>query len=170
MSIQFRPQQIDPSVFIAPGAVVIGDVTIGERSSVWFNAVIRGDVAAIRIGRRTNVQDGCVLHADLDVPCVLGDNVTLGHHAIVHGAEVGDNVLVGMNAVVMNHCKIGENSIIGVGAVLTEGLVVPPGSLVLGLPAKVRGSLSAEQIEQIRHAADHYVENARRYLEASRAT
>src|SRR5580693_4230045 len=109
----FRPEQIHPTVFLAPGSVVVGDVTIGEQSSVWFQAVIRGDTEAIRIGRRSNVQDGAVLHADPGFPCSLGDGVTVGHRAIVHGATVADNVTIGMGAIVLNGAKIGADSIVG---------------------------------------------------------
>jgi len=163
---RFRPQQIHPSVYLAAGARIAGDVTIGEESSVWFNAVMRGDCAAIRIGRRTNIQDNCVLHADPGVPCVIGDGVTVGHAAVVHGAEISDNVVIGMHAVVMNRAKVGENSIIGVGAVVTEGVEIPPGSLVMGLPGKVRRPLMEAEIEGIRLSALHYVENARAYIAA----
>jgi carbonic anhydrase/acetyltransferase-like protein (isoleucine patch superfamily) len=125
----------------------VGDVTIGAESSVWFNAVLRGDVAAIRVGSRTNIQDGCVLHADLGLPCTVGDGVTVGHLAIIHGATIGDNVVVGMHAVVMNGVEVGRDSIIAVGSVVTQGTIVPPGSLVMGLPAKVKRPLTPEEIE-----------------------
>ena len=161
--VTFQRDLIHPSVFLAEGVVIRGDVTIGEQSSVWFNAVLRGDCETIRIGRRSNVQDACVLHADPGFPCVLGDEVTLGHGAIVHGAELDDGVMIGMRAVVMNGAKIGSGSIIGVGAVVTEGSEIPPGSLVVGLPAKVKRELTAEEVNYIRHAAEHYVEQAQRY-------
>ena len=161
--VTFQRDLIHPSVFLAEGVVIRGDVTIGEQSSVWFNAVLRGDCETIRIGRRSNVQDACVLHADPGFPCVLGDEVTLGHGAIVHGAELADGVMIGMRAVVMNGVKIGSGSIIGVGAVVTEGSEIPPGSLVVGLPAKVKRELTAEEVNYIRHAAEHYVEQAQRY-------
>ncbi len=163
---EFRPEQVHPSAFIAKGAVVVGDVTIGEHSSVWFNAVLRGDVAAIRIGARTNIQDGAVLHADEGSPCVLGDGVTVGHGAIVHGCTVEDNVLIGMGSVVMDGATIGHDSIVGVGAVVTEGTQIPPRSLVLGLPAKVVREVGEKDLAAIAHAAEHYVENAKRYQSA----
>ena len=166
--VTFQQDLIHPSVFLAEGVVIRGDVTIGEQSSVWFNSVLRGDCEAIRIGRRTNVQDACVLHADPGFPCLLGDRVTLGHGAIVHGAEVADGVMIGMRAVVMNGAKIGPGSIIGVGAVVTEGTEIPPGSLVVGLPAKVKRELTEEEVNYIRHAAEHYVEQAQRYVEAGK--
>ena len=121
-----RSELVDPTAFIAPGAVVLGDVTIGKDASVWYGAVIRGDCEAIRIGDETNVQDGCILHADPGFPCILGNRVTLGHAAIVHGATVEDDVLIGMRAVVMNGAKIGRGSIVAVGAVVTEGTEIPP--------------------------------------------
>lgn len=166
--VAFQQELIHPSVFLAEGVVIRGDVTIGQQSSVWFNSVLRGDCETIRIGRRTNIQDTCVLHADPGFPCVLGDNVTLGHGAIVHGAEVADDVMIGMRAVVMNGAKIGTGSIVGVGAVVTEGTVVPPGSLVVGLPAKVRRELTEKEVNYIRRAAEHYVEQAQRYQEQKR--
>jgi carbonic anhydrase/acetyltransferase-like protein (isoleucine patch superfamily) len=161
--VTFRSELIDPSAFLAPGAVVVGDVTMGAESSLWFSAVIRSDCEAVSLGRRTNVQDGCVLHADPGYPCRIGDGVTIGHRAIVHGAEVGDNVVVGMGAIVLNGARIGRDSIIAAGAVVTEGAEVPPGSLVMGVPGKVRRALTSEEIEHNRLAAAHYVENAKRY-------
>jgi carbonic anhydrase/acetyltransferase-like protein (isoleucine patch superfamily) len=163
MDIHFRPKQIDSTAFIAPGAVVVGDVTVGAESSVWFGAVIRGDTEAIRIGRQTNVQDGCVLHADEGFPCTLGDRVTLGHGAIVHGATVEDDCLIGMRAVVMNGAKIGKGSIVAVGSVVTEGTEIPPGSVAIGQPAKVKRVLADRDGERIRHAAEHYVAAAKVY-------
>jgi carbonic anhydrase/acetyltransferase-like protein (isoleucine patch superfamily) len=162
---RFRPEQVDPTAFLAPGVVVVGDVTIGAESSVWFGSVIRGDAEAIRIGRRTNVQDLCVLHADEGFPCALGDNVTVGHAAIVHGATIEDDVLIGMRAVVMNGARIGRGSLIAVGALVTEGVVIPPGSLVMGLPGQVVREVNDRDRERIRHAAEHYVEAAKRYRE-----
>lgn len=159
----FRPEQAHPTVYIAPGAVVVGDVTLGEHSSVWFNAVIRGDTEAIRIGARTNVQDGAILHADEGLPCVLGDDVTVGHAAVVHGAIVGDRSIVGIRSVVLNGVRIGADSIVAAGAVVPEGMEIPPGSLVMGVPAKIRGQTSDAHRERIRFAAAHYVENARRF-------
>jgi carbonic anhydrase/acetyltransferase-like protein (isoleucine patch superfamily) len=134
-----------------------------QDASVWFTAVLRGDTAAIRIGRGSNVQDGAVLHADPGTPCLIGAGVTVGHRAIVHGATIGDNVVVGMGSIVLNRAQVGENSIIAAGAVVTEDAVIPPGSLVMGMPAKVRRPLADEEIARNRWAAEHYVANARRY-------
>ena len=160
---QFRPDLIAPSAFIAPTATVLGDVTIGDESSVWFGAVVRGDCEAIRIGKRTNIQDLCVLHADPGYPCTLGDGVTVGHGAIVHGATVEDDVLIGMKAVVMNGAKIGRGSIVAVGAIVTERTEVPPGSVVMGQPAKVKRAAEERDLVRIRHAAQHYAEAAKGY-------
>jgi carbonic anhydrase/acetyltransferase-like protein (isoleucine patch superfamily) len=161
----YRADQVDPSVFLAPGCVVVGDVTMGAESSVWYCAVVRGDTEAIRVGCRTNVQDGAILHADPGFPCTLGDGVTVGHAAIVHGATVADDVLVGMRAVVMNGAKIGAGSIIAAGALVPEGIEVPPGSVVMGMPGKVRRAATETDLERIRRTAEHYVENARRHRE-----
>jgi carbonic anhydrase/acetyltransferase-like protein (isoleucine patch superfamily) len=157
----FRPEQVHASVYIAPGAIVLGDVTLGEDSSVWFHAVIRGDTEAIRIGARTNIQDGAILHADAGLPCVLGDDVTVGHAAVVHGAVVGNRVMIGIKSVVLNGVRIGEDSVIAAGTVVPEGTEIPPGSLVMGVPAKVRGQVTDEHRARIRHAAAHYVDNAK---------
>jgi carbonic anhydrase/acetyltransferase-like protein (isoleucine patch superfamily) len=162
-NIQFCDELVDPSAYIAPSAIVLGDVELAAEASVWLYAVLRGDSASIRVGCQTNVQDLCVLHADPGFPCVLGDRVTVGHAAIVHGATVEDDCMIGMRAVVMNGATIGAGSIVAVGAVVTEGTQVPPGSVVMGVPAKVRREVTVEDQERIRHAANYYVENARRF-------
>jgi carbonic anhydrase/acetyltransferase-like protein (isoleucine patch superfamily) len=167
LQIGFRPQQVDPTAFIAPGAVVTGDVTLGPRSSVWYQAVLRGDVAKIVIGEESNVQDGSILHADAGFPCILGRRVTLGHGAIVHGAIVEDDVMIAMRAVVMTGARIGAGSIVAVGAVVLEGVEIPPGSVVMGTPGKVRRSCEERDRELIRHAAEHYVAAAKEYLLAN---
>ncbi len=159
----FRPQQVDATAWIAPGAVVLGDVTMGPRSSVWFQAVIRGDVEKIVIGAETNIQDGCILHADPGFPCTLGDRVTLGHGAIVHGATVEDDVMIGMRAVVMNGARVGQGSLVAVGAVVLEGMEIPPGSVVMGAPAKIRRVCEERDQARIRHAAEHYVAAAQAF-------
>ncbi len=155
--------QIDCKAWVAPGAVVIGRVTLAAEASVWFNAVIRGDADEIFIGVRTNIQDGCVLHADPGFPCRLGANVTVGHNAIVHGATVEDRCLIGMSAVVMNGAVIGGGSIVGVGAVVTEGTIIPPRSLALGIPAKVVRATNEEDAARIDHAAQAYVDKLAQY-------
>lgn len=159
---RIRPA-LDETAFVAQGAIVAGEVTIGARASVWFNAVLRADCEAVRVGDETNVQDGCVLHADPGFPCVLGRGATIGHRAIVHGATVGDNVTIGMGAIVLNGARVGENSIVAAGAVVTEGAEIPPGSLAMGVPAKVKRPLSEDEIARNRASARHYVAMARRY-------
>jgi carbonic anhydrase/acetyltransferase-like protein (isoleucine patch superfamily) len=158
---RFRRELVDASVYIAPTAVVQGDVTIGPQASIWHGAVIRGDSDRIHIGPQTNVQDLCVLHADAGFPCTLGERVTVGHAAVVHGATVEDDVMIGMRAVVMNGARIGAGSIVAVGTVVTEGTTVPPGSVVMGMPGKVVRQVGEADRQRIRRAAEHYVERAR---------
>jgi carbonic anhydrase/acetyltransferase-like protein (isoleucine patch superfamily) len=155
--------RIAPDVYLAPGSVVIGDVEIGSGSSVWFNAVIRGDVAPIRIGERSNVQDGAVLHVDTGTPCVVGDEVTIGHSAVVHATTVGDGVTIGMGAVVLSRSHIGEEAIVAAGALVPEDAVVSVGALVMGVPARVRRQLTAEERAASRENARRYVRNAAKY-------
>src|ERR1051326_4790883 len=133
---------IAEDVFIAPGAMIIGDVTIGAGASIWYNAVIRGDSAPIVIGRRTNVQDNCTLHIDADAPLTIGEECTIGHNAVVHGATLGDRVLVGINAVILSHAEIGSESMVGAGALITERKRFPARVLALGMPAKAVPPLS----------------------------
>jgi carbonic anhydrase/acetyltransferase-like protein (isoleucine patch superfamily) len=145
-------------VFIAPGAYVIGQVTLLEEGSVWFNAVIRADAEAIRLGARSNVQDNATLHADAGFPCLIGREVTIGHGAIVHGARVEDRVLIGMGSIIMNGAVVHSDVIVGAGALITEGTEIPPGVLVLGHPARVIRPLTEAERAQIVAAATHYVE------------
>ncbi len=161
---KFRPEQIAPTAFIAQGAVIVGDVTLDEETSVWFNATLRADTTPVRIGARTNIQEGAIFHADPGFPAIIGQGVTVGHGAIVHGAKVGDNTVVGMGAVLLNGVVVGENCIIGAKALLTEGKEFPPGSLILGSPAKVVRPLTAEEIEHNRAAAARYVERSRAFM------
>jgi carbonic anhydrase/acetyltransferase-like protein (isoleucine patch superfamily) len=154
---------IDPSAFIAAGAVVLGDVHIGRDASVWYNAVIRGDTERIEVGEGTNVQDLSMVHADPGVPCVVGRRVTVGHRAILHGCIVEDGCLIGMGAILLNGVRVGSGSVIGAGAVLVEGTEVPPGSLVLGVPGKVVRQVDEAMRGRIDHAWRHYVEQARRH-------
>jgi carbonic anhydrase/acetyltransferase-like protein (isoleucine patch superfamily) len=148
------------SAWVAPGAYVIGDVSLGEESSVWYAAVVRGDTEPIRIGARTNVQDGCILHADPGYPAIVGEGCVIGHNAVVHGCEIGDNCLVGMGATVMNGAKIGEGSVVAAGAVVPEGREFPPRSLIVGIPASHIGEVSEEQTAEIERGASEYVERA----------
>lgn len=168
--VGFQSELVHPSAFLAAGAILVGQVKIGQSASIWFNAVLRGDCELIQIGARTNVQDGCILHADFGFPCILGDNVTVGHGAVVHGARIANNVLIGMKSVIMNGVHIGENCLIGAGAIVTEGTQVPAGSLVMGLPGKVKRAVSPAEIAHIQYAADHYVQNASRYIAAATST
>jgi len=151
---------IEKNVFIAPGAMVIGDVTIREGASVWYNTVIRADTAPIVIGRHTNIQDNCTLHVDADAPLTIGDECTIGHGAIVHGATLGDQVLVGMKAVVLNHAQIGSRTIIGACALVREHKDIPEGVLMLGIPAKFARELTEAELEHIVSSAEGYYERA----------
>jgi len=160
LQMTFQPDKAHFSAFIAPGAVIVGDVTLGEDAGVWFNASLRGDVEAIVVGPRTNIQEGCILHADPGYPCVIGEGVTVGHGAVVHGARVGDNCIVGIRAVLLNGAVVGGNCIVGACALLTEGKVYPPNSLILGIPARVVRPLTAEEIEGNRASAARYVARA----------
>lgn len=156
--------KIHESVFMVEGAAVIGDVEIGEDASVWFGAVIRGDVNYIRIGKRTNVQDNASLHVTKQTcPLVIGDDVTIGHGAILHGCTVRGRALIGMGSIILDRADIGEDCIVGAGALVTEGTVVPPGSLVLGMPARVVRALTSEEIARIKRSARNYIEYSETY-------
>jgi carbonic anhydrase/acetyltransferase-like protein (isoleucine patch superfamily) len=158
---------IHPSAYISPHAYVHGTVSIGADSSVWPMVVIRGDKGVIAIGARTNVQDGCVLHADPDAYLTIGDGVTIGHGAIVHGCTVASDVLIGMGAVILNHAQIGAGCLIAARALVTEGMVVPAGSVVMGIPGKIK-PLRDDQLARIRRNAQSYVELKQLYLESPR--
>jgi carbonic anhydrase/acetyltransferase-like protein (isoleucine patch superfamily) len=159
---------IPDSCFIEDTAVVIGDVVLGEDCSVWFNAVIRGDVNHIRIGNRTNVQDLCMLHVTHDThPLIIGNEVTIGHSVVLHGCTIKDRVLVGMGAIVMDGAVIGEDSVVGAGALVVEGTVVPPKSLILGSPGRVRRGVSDAELAWIKESAANYVKYARQYMDDS---
>jgi carbonic anhydrase/acetyltransferase-like protein (isoleucine patch superfamily) len=149
--------------WIAPGASVIGSVTLENNASVWFNAVVRGDNEQITIGENSQVQDGAVLHADPGFPCTLGKNVSIGHLAMVHGCTVGDGTLVGIKSVILNGAVIGKNCLIGANALVGEGKVIPDGSLVIGSPGKVARKLTDEEIARINATAGNYVNRFKRY-------
>ena len=151
------------SAWVADSAVIIGHVTLGEDSSVWFGVVIRGDTSTIRIGRESNIQDNSVLHADHGMPLVIGEGVTVGHQVMLHGCTVGNNSLIGIGAIVLNGARIGNNCLVGAGALVTEGKAFPDGSMIIGSPAKAVRMLSPEQIEGLKMSAKHYIDNARRY-------
>ena len=152
------------SVYIARGAVVLGDVTLGNYSSVWCNAVLRGDINRIAVGHHTNIQDNAVLHLADELPCILGNYVTVGHAAIVHACTIGDQVLVGMQSAILDGAVIGEQSLIGAGALVTPGTQIPPGSLVLGAPAKVARKLTGQERADLKLLAEKYVRAAAYYL------
>jgi carbonic anhydrase/acetyltransferase-like protein (isoleucine patch superfamily) len=161
-----KKPRIHPSAWIAPTAVIIGDVEIGPDSSVFYGSVLRGDVNAIRIGARTNVQDNSVLHVDRDAPCVLGDDVTVGHMALVHGTTVGDGTLVGMKSSLLSRSVIGSGALIAAGAVVLEDMEIPDRVLAAGVPAKIRRELSAEQSASFIPHAGRYVDLAKRHSAA----
>ena len=142
--------------FIAPDSAILGDVTLAEGTSVWYGAVIRGDLDTITIGKNSNVQDNCTLHGDRGYPITLGESVSIGHNAVVHGATVGDNTVIGMGSVLLNGCVIGKNSIVGAGAVVSGGAHFPDGSLIVGIPAKAISELHPVQIEHNRENAETY--------------
>lgn len=156
-------QMIHPSAFIAPGAIVLGDVSLGPDSSVWYLCVLRGDTESIKVGSQTNIQDLSVLHADPGVPCLVGDRVTVGHRVILHGCTVEDDCLIGMGAILLNGARIGAGSVVGAGALVREGMLIPPGSLVVGMPARVLRPVDESLLSRSRATWSHYVENARRH-------
>ncbi len=155
--------EISNSAFIARGARIIGKVKIEDNSSLWFNAVIRGDKDVIIIGKYSNIQDNSTLHTSPSHPVIIGNYVTIGHNCVIHGAEIKNNVLIGMGAIIMNGSRIGENSIVGAGALVTENKKFPPNSLILGFPAKVKRTVTQEEIESIKNNALNYVRLAEDY-------
>lgn len=155
--------KIAQNVFVAESADIIGDVEIKDGSSIWYGAVLRGDINKISIGNNVNVQDGCVLHSDKEYPTIIGNDVTIGHNAIVHGATIGDRCLIGMGAVILNGAKIGDDCIIAAGSIVTQGKEIPSKSLVLGTPAKIVREISYEEIEHIKQSAINYRELAEAY-------
>lgn len=155
-----RRPRLGKSVYIAQSAVVLGDVKLGDFSSVWYNAVLRGDINRIVVGHHTNIQDNAVLHLADELPCVVGNHVTVGHSAIVHACQVGDEVLIGMGAVILDGAVIGKQSLIGAKAVVTPGMKIPSGSMVLGTPARVVRRLTPKERRGLKYWADKYVANA----------
>lgn len=162
-----KKPRIHRSAWVAPNATIIGDVEIGPESSVFYGSVLRGDVGAIRIGARCNIQDNCVFHVEEDMPCVLEDDVTVGHMAMVHAAHVEAGFLVGMSSSLLSRCAIGVGSLIAAGAVVLEGTEIPPRSLAAGVPAKVRRELSPEESQSFIPHAARYVECARHQADAA---
>jgi gamma-carbonic anhydrase len=156
--------QIHPTAFIAPGAVIVGDVEVGEEASIWYGAVLRADLNKIRIGPRTNIQDGSVLHLADDLGVHVGEFVTCGHSAILHACTIDNEVLIGMGATVLDGAEIGARSVIGANALVTQGMKVPPGSMVLGSPAKIRRALTLEEQASVKTWAEKYVRLSRAFL------
>jgi len=159
-----RTPTLGRGVYVAKGAVVLGDVTLGDFSSVWFNATLRGDINRIVVGHHSNVQDNSVFHLADDYPCIIGDYVTVGHGAIVHACQVGHEVLVGMGSIILDGAVIGDQSIVGAGALVTQGQQIPPGSMVLGSPAKVVRALTPPERARLKGFAEKYVGVAAYYL------
>ena len=155
--------RIADTAWVADSAQVMGNVELGEQSSVWFGTVIRGDTEIIRIGARSNIQDASVLHADIGKPLTIGADVTVGHKVMLHGCTIGDGSLIGIGAVVLNGAKIGKGCLVGAGSLVTEGKEFPDGSMIMGTPAKVVRQLSPEQLQGLLSSAEHYVDNARRF-------
>ncbi len=148
---------VGPGAWIAPGAVVTGDVELEADSSVWFGCVLRGDIASIRVGQRTNIQDLSVVHVDTDQPCDIGCDVGVGHRAIIHGCTIGNGCLIGMGAIILSHAVIGEDSVIGAGAVVREGTIIPPRSLVVGVPGRIIRQVDEELLARARRTVEHYL-------------
>lgn len=159
--------QLDPTAYVAAGARIVGAVTLGERASVWYNAVLRGDSASITVGARSNLQDNVSVHVDVDSPVVIGEDVSVGHNAVVHGCTVEDGSLIGMGAVVLSGAVIGAGSLVAGGALVLAGTVVPPGSLVAGVPAKVRRELSDDERAGLIRNAAIYLEHSDTHREAT---
>jgi carbonic anhydrase/acetyltransferase-like protein (isoleucine patch superfamily) len=162
--------EIHTTAFVEESAKIIGDVEIGEYSSVWFNAVVRGDVNFIRIGKRTNVQDNSVLHVSKGTyPLIIGDDVTLGHSVTVHGCRIKNRALIAMGVIILDGAEIGEDSIVGAGSVVTEGTILPPKTLSMGIPARPKRELSKKEIDGILISARHYIEYAEAYVQQGKA-
>jgi carbonic anhydrase/acetyltransferase-like protein (isoleucine patch superfamily) len=156
------------SAYLDPSAQIIGDVTVGERSSIWPNASIRGDIGPIRIGAETSIQDNCALHLDEGFPLTIGDRVTVGHSVTLHGCTIEDEALIGIGAIVLNGARVGKGAVVAAGSLIPEGMEVPPGTLVMGVPAKPRRAVTPEEHARFREGAAHYVKRARLYLEAAK--
>ena len=160
--LEHQPK-IAPSVYIAPGAMVVGQVELMDKVSVWYNAVIRGDVDGVYIGRTTNIQDGCLLHQNEGIPLIIGEEVTVGHGALLHGCTIGDGCLIGMGAIILTGAKIGKETLIGAGALVKENQEIPEGVLVVGSPARIVRSLSIEERQKLRESSRSYVKTAQEH-------
>jgi carbonic anhydrase/acetyltransferase-like protein (isoleucine patch superfamily) len=159
--------RVAASAYVDPSAQIIGDVEIGERSSVWPNASVRGDTGLIKIGDETSIQDNCALHLDVGIPLVIGNRVTVGHSVTLHGCVIEDDCLIGIGSIVLNGAHIGKGSVVAAGALVPEGMQVPPSTLVMGVPAKPRRPIEPEEQERFKDGVRHYVEKARIYKEES---
>ncbi len=162
-----KTPRIDPSAFLAETAVVIGDVEIGPEVSIWFGVIIRGDTAPIRIGARTNVQDGTIIHVDEDAPTTIGENVVIGHGAIVHGTTVGDGAQVSIGAILLSHSTVEPGAIVAASALVPEGATVPANTVVMGIPARPTREVTDQDLRGVRQVVDHYVEAGREYAQLS---
>jgi carbonic anhydrase/acetyltransferase-like protein (isoleucine patch superfamily) len=159
--------KLHPTAWVAPSADVMGDVSLAEHASVWYQCVLRGDIGPIVIGPRSNIQDLTMVHVDEGVPCTIGADVGVGHRCVLHGCTIEDSCLIGMGSVLLNNVHVGTGSVIGAGAVVTEGMQIPPGSLVLGVPAKVVRPVDEVLRGRIRLTAEHYIELARRHRDGA---
>lgn len=159
MQIEFKGKKptLDNIALEAPGSLIIGDVTIGEESSVWFGAVIRADVAPVTIGSRSNIQDNATVHVSTDFATTIGDDVTIGHNAVVHACTIGNRCLIGMGSIILDNAEIGEGSVVGAGSLVTLGKKYPPRSLIIGNPARAVRTINDDQYDQLQHSADTYV-------------
>ena len=164
LTLAGRTPRIAGSAYIAPSADIIGSVDVGENSSVWFQCVLRGDIEPIRVGAHSNIQDGTIIHTMMGAPVSVGDGVTVGHRVVLHGCTVAHHSLIGMGAVLLNHVRVGEGSIVAAGALVAENTVLPPRSLYMGVPAKLRREVTEEEEALIRMHAEHYLEYKERYL------
>lgn len=162
---QGKVPEVHPTAFVEESAQVIGDVSIGEDASIWHNAVLRGDINSIRIGARTNIQDGCVLHVTSSLAVEIEHDVTVGHNAVIHGCCIHAHCLIGMGAIILDHAEIGENCIVGAGTVVKEGEKVPPNSLIIGVPGEIKRRLTEKEVYKLRERSQRYVEYKKAYME-----
>ena len=162
-----KTPDVDKAVFVAESADIIGEVKLGKNSNVWYNSTLRGDIAPVIVGENTNIQDNSVLHVAHNLPCIVGDNVTVGHSVILHGTEVKNGCLIGMGAILLNNSVIGENSVVGAGALVTEGKEFPPRSLIIGSPAKRVREITDEELENLKANIDEYIELGRDTAESN---
>lgn len=161
-AIDDKVPSIHPDVFVAWNAEVAGDIELAEDSSVWFNVTIRADIGAVRVGRGSNIQDGTIIHVETDSPCLIGEHVTVGHNAILHGCVIEDNCLIGMGAIVLDKARIGKGSVVGAGALVTQGKEFPPNSLIIGSPARAVRTIGQEDAERMRHNNERYIAMAKK--------